>query len=57
MLCPGHRMWLGQFQLESNPNANSGNYTLPHARSNSQPVTNSYPDASAIERCDHWTRG
>ncbi len=52
-------MRLGQFEFQSKPDthANAGNYTVTYSSSNSQPVTNSIPDAGTIECRDHGARG
>ena len=50
-------MRLGQFEFQSKPETHAGNYTVADSSSNSQPVTNSIPDAGTIECRDHGARG
>jgi hypothetical protein len=52
-------MWLGQFWLQSYPdaNTNAGNHTITDSGSNSQPVANSYADARPIQCFHHWPGG
>jgi hypothetical protein len=56
-LHPGHRLWLGQFWFESYSDADSGNYTVTYASSNSQSIANAYAHARTIECGDHGPGG
>ena len=45
-------MWLGQFQFQSNPDADSNarDYTIAYSSSNAKPFTNAYTDTGSVER-------
>jgi len=48
-------MWLGQFQFQSNPDANAhaGNDSIADPGCNAKPLTNAHTDARAVERHDY----
>jgi len=51
-------MWLGQFQFQSNPDANAyaGNNSIANPSSNAEPLTNALTNARAVERGNHGPR-